>query len=61
MIQLFELGKITRYSFKYFSKDKYFTKIHIIEEVSKIPEAKLYIPDNINVISISSDYLLAVS
>ena len=61
LIKLFELGKTSGYSFKYFSKEKYFTKTHIVEELSKIPEAKLYIPDDINAISLSRDYLFAVS
>ena len=55
------MGKTTGYAFRYFSKDKYFTKKHIVEELSKIPEAKLYIPDDINAVSISRDYLFAVS
>ena len=61
IFQLFELGKVSGYSFRYFTKDKSFTKAHIIRELSLIPEAKLYLPDNINIKSIGREYLFAVS
>ena len=60
-MQLFELGKIGGYSFRYFSKDKCFTKAHILKELEGIAEAKLYLPDKINTNSISRNYLFTVS
>jgi hypothetical protein len=58
---LFQLGKSGGYSFRYFSKEKYFTKSHIIDELSKIPESKYYIPDDIKPSAISREYLFTVS
>ena len=60
-LYLLQLGKIGGYTFRYFSKDKCFTKSHIINELSKIQEAKYYFPDDINPISIGRDYLFTVS
>ena len=31
------------YNFRYFSKDKYFTKTYILKELGGIAEAKLYL------------------
>ena len=56
-----ELGKSSGYAFRYFTKDKKFTKEHIILELSAFPEAKLYIPDGINAKYLTRDYLFSVS
>ena len=61
VIWLFQLGKSGDYSFRYFTKDKSFTKSHIISELSKIPESKDYSPDDINASSTSREYLFSVS
>lgn len=55
------MGKSGVYSFTYFTKDKYFIKSHIIEKFGKIPKSKFYIPDDINPLSISPEYLFTVS
>lgn len=56
-----ELGKSSGYTFRYFTKDKKFTKEHIIQELSSYPQAKLYIPDDINPKYLSRDYLFSVT
>ena len=55
------MGKTSGYSFAYFTKEKLFTKSHLIQELSKIPEAKKYMPDDINPHSLSRNYLFTVS
>lgn len=55
------MGKIGGYSFRYFKKDKNFTKSHIIQELSNFPDSKQYIPDDINPIYLSREYLFTVS
>ena len=45
---MFELGKTSGYSFAYFTKEKLFTKSHLIQELSQFEEAKKFIPDDIN-------------
>ena len=55
------MGKIGGYSFRYFKKDKNFTKSHIIQELSNFPDSKQYIPDDINPLYLSREYLFTVS
>jgi len=48
------------YTFRYFSKDKCFTKSHILKELEAIEESRLYLPDKINPNSLSRNYLFTV-
>ena len=48
------------YTFRYFSKEKLFTKEHIIQELAQIPDSKFYIPDDINAKNLSRNYLFYV-
>jgi len=57
---LFELGKTSGYSFAYFTKEKLFTKSHLIQELSQFEEAKKFIPDDINPLSLSRNYLFTI-
>ena len=59
--QLLELGKSSGYTFRYFNKDKSFTKEHLIHELAAVPDAKFYIPDDINPKYLSRDLLFSVS
>ena len=56
-----EFGKSSGYTFRYFIKDKKFTKEHIIHELSSYPQAKPHIPDNIDPKYLSRDYLFSVT
>ena len=56
-----EHGKSSGYIFRYFSKNKNFTKEHIIQELSSYPQAKLFIQDDINLKHLSRDYLFSVT
>lgn len=54
------MGKCGGFSFKYFTKDKKFTKEHIIRELGAIQNSKLYLPDDVNPKSLTRDYLFTI-
>ena len=56
-----ELGKSSGYSFRYFTKDKSFTKAYIIYELSLVPESKFYLPDDTNPKYLTREYLFSVN
>ena len=55
-----EFGKSSGYSFRYFTKDKSFTKTYILHELAAFPDAKLYLPDDVNQKYLTRDYLFSV-
>ena len=60
-MQQLELGKIGGYTFRYFNKDKSFTKAHILRELQAVQESKFNLPDKVNPYSISRNYLFTES
>ena len=59
-IKLVPLGRTGGYSFKYYIKDKKFTKFDIINRLNSINNSSKYLPDDINLSSLSRDFLITV-
>lgn len=60
-LQLLPLGHHTDFNLKYFRKDSLLTKEFLIKIINDEPNYKLYLPDNIELKSLSRDYILSVS
>lgn len=58
--QLLPLGVSKGYSFRYFTKDKLFTKAHLYSFFENDDLLKSYLPDDISVDSMNREYLFAV-
>ena len=55
------LGRTGGYSFKYYIKDKKFTKADIINRLNQIDGSNRYLPDDVKLTSLSRDLLITVS
>lgn len=55
------LGRVGGYNFRYFAKDHLFTKSDLINRIRNIPEAQKYLPDNVQVNSLTRELLINVS
>ena len=60
-LQLLPIGHHTDFHLKYFRKDNLLTKEFLIKIINDEPNYKLYLPDNIEIKSLSRDYILSVS
>ena len=60
-VQLLPLGHHNDFNLRYFRKDHILTKEFLIGIISKDPNYKIYMPDNIELKTLSHDYLLSVS
>lgn len=60
-IQLLPLGHHTDFHLKYFRKDNVLTKDFLIKIIEEEPSYKLYLPDGIELKSLTRDYILSVS
>ena len=55
------LGRVGGYSFKYFIKDKKFTKSDLISRLQSINGFDKYVPDDVKLNSLSRDFLITVN
>ena len=60
-MKLLSIGHYTDFHLKYFRKDNLLTKEFLIKIINDEPNYKLYLPDNIEIKSLSRNYILSVS
>ena len=60
-MQLLPIGHHTDFHLKYYRKDNLLTKEFLVKIINEEQKYKLYLPDNIELKSLSRDYILSVS
>ena len=59
IIELLKFGEIIGHDLPYFTKDKFLSKSHIVSLFANDRELAKYLPDNINLLTVTNSSLLS--